>query len=80
MKITIVLLNQDNIYHYSADRGQEISFGSGKKDNVQISGFDSSQISVKINFDSFSVYAKKRYGIEEKNVPFDSFVIIDKIT
>ena len=41
MKITIVLLNQDNIYHYSADRGQEISFGSGKKDNVQISGFDS---------------------------------------
>ena len=80
MKITIVLLNQDNIYHYSADRGQEISFGSGKKDNVQISSFDSSQISVKINFDSFSVYAKKRYGIEEKNVPFDSFVIIDKAT
>ena len=78
MNVSVVLLKNDRLYRASADRGTEITFGSGKKDTVQVADFASSQITVKINFDSFSVQAKKHYGIEKKNVPFDSFVALDK--
>ena len=78
MNVSVVLLKNDRLYRASADRGAEITFGSGKKDTVQVADFASSQITVKINFDSFSVQAKKHYGIEKKNVPFDSFVALDK--
>lgn len=80
MNITVVLLNGDRIYHAPAQREQEISFGSGKKDNVKVEGFDQSQVCVKIGFDSFSVSARKSYGVEQKNVPFDTFVILDRIS
>ena len=59
MSITVVLLINDRIYYASADRGGEITFGSGKKDTVKINGMSSSQVMVKINFDSFNVSAKK---------------------
>lgn len=78
MNVSVVLLKNDHLYHASADRGTEISFGSGKKDIIQVNDFGSSQIVVKINFDSFNVQAKKHYGIEKKNVPFDNFIVLDK--
>ena len=78
MSITVVLLINDRIYYASADRGGEITFGSGKKDTVKINGMSSSQVMVKINFDSFNVSAKKRYGVENKNVPFGNFVVLDR--
>ena len=80
MNVSIVLLRNDRLYYASADRGSEITFGSGKKDTVQVADFTSSQITVKINFDSFNVQAKKHFGIEKKNVPFDNFVALDKET
>ena len=78
MNFIIILLNNNRLYQAKAERNQTVSFGSGKKDVVFVKNFDSSQISVKINFDSFSVNARKHYGIEQKNVPMDSFVTINR--
>ena len=78
MNVSVVLLKNDRLYYASADRGSEISFGSGKKDIVQVADFTTSQIAVKINFDSFNVQAKKHYGIEKKNVPFNNFIALEK--
>lgn len=78
MITTVVLLSNNCIYSTHIERGQEISFGTGKKDSVQVNGFESSQISVKMNFDTYSVSAKKYYGIEKKNVPMDTFLILSK--
>ena len=55
MNVSVVLLKNDRLYYASADRGSEISFGSGKKDIVQVADFTTSQIAVKINFDSFYI-------------------------
>ena len=35
MNISVVLIKNDRLYHASADRGTEISFGSGKKIQYQ---------------------------------------------
>ena len=78
MNITVVLLHNNKIYHVTVDRGDTVSFGSGKKDSVFIGDFAAGQIEVQINFDSFSVFAKKYYGIEKKNLPLDTFVLLDK--
>lgn len=78
MNFIIVLLNNNRLFQAKAERNQTVSFGSGKKDSVFVKEFDSSQVSVKINFDSFSVNARKHYGIERKNVPMDSFVTISR--
>ena len=78
MNITVVLLYNNRIYNVPADRGEAISFGSGKKDTVYIENFKPAQIEVEINFDTFSVLAKKYYGVEKKNLSMDSFVMLDK--
>ena len=80
MKTTIVLLNNNCVYSAPIERGQEVSFGKGKKDTVFVKGFDSSQVVIKMGFDNYSVSAKKYYGIEKKNVPMDTFLILDKET
>lgn len=78
MNTILVLLHNDCLYQSKAQRNQTVLFGSGKKDNVFVRGFKPSHISVKINFDSFSVNAKKQYGFEQKNVPFDSLITLDR--
>ena len=78
MNTIVVLLHGNRLYQVQAERSQTVSFGSGKKDTMQVSGFEPNQISVKIHFNSFSVFAKKQYGIEETNVPLDTFLTLDK--
>ena len=78
MNTIVVLLHGDRLYQVQAERNQTVSFGTGKKDTVQVSGFEANQISVKIHFNSFSVFAKKQYGIEETNLPIDTFLTLDK--
>lgn len=78
MNTILVLLHNDCLYQSKAQRNQTVLFGSGKKDNVYVRDFKPSHISVKINFDSFSVNAKKQYGFEQKNLPFDSLITLDR--
>ncbi len=78
MNTIVVLLHGNRLYQVQTERSQTVSFGSGKKDTMQVSGFEPNQISVKIHFNSFSVFAKKQYGIEETNVPLDTFLTLDK--
>lgn len=80
MRITIVLVDNNRIYSSPIDRDEVITFGTGKKDTVYVEGFITSEIEVRMHFDTFSVSAKKIYGVEEKNLPMDSFVVLDKST
>ena len=52
MNTIVVLLHGDRLYQVQAERNQTVSFGTGKKDTVQVSGFEANQISVKIHFNT----------------------------
>lgn len=80
MNTIVVLLHGNRLYQVRAEREQTVSFGTGKKDTVQVGGFEAGQIVVKIHFNTFSVFAKKRYGAEERNVPMDTFLTLEKST
>ncbi len=80
MTVTAVLLHNDNIYHSVLDLGQEITFGSHKKDNIYISSFSAGQITVKWKKNGISVHAKKAYDFEKDNVSLDTITVLDKAT
>ena len=80
MKITIVLLDNNRIFSAPIDRDEVITFGSGKKDTIYVEDFAAGEVEVRMHFDTFSVFAKKIYGIEKKNLPMDTFVMLDKRT
>lgn len=78
--ITVVLLNNDNLFHTQLEMGQEVSVGSHKKDTIQISGFHANQIVIKWKATGISVQAKKAYNFEKEAVPLDTTVMLDYAT
>lgn len=77
MSVTIVLLHGDSLYQYTIESGKEVSFGSHKKDDVFVEGFQQSQVVFKMRNDVVSVNAKKAYNFEKNSLPFETFVILD---
>lgn len=78
MQITTVLLNNDNLIQTVLSSGEEISFGSHKKDTIKIQGFEPEQIKIKWKSSGISIDAKKAYGYESNSAPLDSIIILSK--
>lgn len=80
MAVTVVLLHNDSLYQFLLTPGNEVKFGSHKKDDVFVQEFQQSQVVVKLKYNVVSVNAKKAYNFERSSVPFDTFVILNKDT
>ncbi len=76
MAITAVLLHQDNLFHTTLEMGQEITFGSHKKDDVRVEDFSPEQISIKWKPNGIAVKAQKAYGFEKESLPLDSIIML----
>ena len=80
MIITAVLLHNERLYSYSLQYGQELSFGSHKKDTVQIPEFSSNQIVLKWRQNGVSVDAGRAYNFEKDVVPLNTLIVLNNAT
>ncbi len=80
MTVTVVLLNQDMIYHTTLESDKTVTFGSHKKDTVQVPGFASEQITIKWKKNGIHVNAKKAYSFEKEMAPLDTMLVLDRVT
>lgn len=76
--VTVVFLYNDFLYSTTIDYNEEISFGSNKKDDIKIKDFDKESIKVKFKDSKIMINAKKAYDITVDDMPFNSFVDLDK--
>ena len=80
MVITAVLLHNDNLYSFQLQYGQELSIGSNKKDDIQISEFASGQIVIKWKSNGVYVNARKAYNFEKEVVPLNTIMVLNNAT
>lgn len=77
MVITTVLLHNNNLYSAVLNYGQELSFGSGKKDDVKVAEFANAQLVLKWKPNGVYVNAKKAFNFERETVPLNTIVVLD---
>ena len=75
MDVKAVLVINDRLFSGIVETGGTITFGSGKKDTVQVEGYAAKQITVINRPSGLSV---KGINIDQNNVPMESVVIIDE--
>ena len=74
MSITVVLINKNNLYHHLIEEGDEISFGTHKKDTIQVPGFNAHQIKVFYKNSRVVLDAKAVYNVYSDKVMMSEFV------
>ena len=75
MDVKAVLVCNDRLYHVIVPTGGQVSFGSGKKDTVNVEGFDPKQIVITNRNSGVSL---KGMGIDQKKIPMESIIILDE--
>lgn len=75
MDTKAVLVHGDKLYYGIVQTGDSITFGSGKKDTVQVEGFEPKQITVTNRAGGVSI---RGMDIDQKKVPMESVVILDE--
>ena len=80
MIITAVLLHNEHLYSVPIQPGQEVSIGSGKKDDVKVAEFGSNQIDIKWKDSGVRIYAKKAYGFELDVAPLNTVLVLSNET
>ncbi len=80
MNLIVILLNKENLYTGVLNYSKELSFGSGRKDNVYIPDFSQKQISLKWKPNGIYVDAKKEYGFEHASLPLNTMVMLEEKT
>lgn len=78
MKTQVVLVYNNRLYNRIFDMGDELSFGSSKKDNVFVEGFSPKQLVINYKYSGISVNAKEPYMVSMKNVPTESSVLLSQ--
>ena len=77
MAIRVVLLNNMNMYHASLEDGNEVSFGTGKKDDIFVEGYLEEQVVVVYRKGHLFVHAMKGFGVDQQ-IDLDDIVILSK--
>ncbi len=77
MDTKAVLVHGDRLYYGIVQTGDSITFGSGKRDTVQVEDFEPKQITVTNKPSGVSI---RGMDIDQKNVPMESIVILDEST
>lgn len=80
MTASVVLLHNDDIYHTILSDGQKLSFGTHKKDDVQVPGFDHGQISLWCRPGGILMDAGRVYKIKTEPAPMDRVILLDRDT
>lgn len=80
MEITGVLLHHDHLYSFPLQPGREVSIGSHKRDQVQVSDFAGGQIVLKWKPTGVYVNAKKAYQFQQEAAPLDTILVLDGAT
>ncbi len=78
MKAAVVLIHNNRLYRKIFDVGEEISFGSFKKDDVVVPDFIKRQIVLEYKKTGISLNAKEAYQIYLKAVPMESVVLLNQ--
>ncbi len=78
--IVIALRHQDRLYYKSLSPGETVTFGSGKKDTVQVQGMTEKQISLKEQNGAVAVQTRAPFPVITKTVPIGSVEHIDRST
>ena len=79
MVITVVLLHNEHLYETAISSGEAVTFGSHKKDTVQVPDFAAGQVTVKWKKNGILVSARKAYNYEMDMAPLDTMLVLDKI-
>ena len=74
MTITAVLIYKNNLYRYLVKDGEDMTFGTGKKDTVQVPGFNAHQIKVTYKNNRVILDAKAVYNVSSDKVMMSEFV------
>ena len=77
MDVKAVLVDNNRLYHALVRTGSRITFGSGKKDTVQVEGYIPKQLTVSNKSSGLSIQGTK---ISINKVPMEGVVIIDERT
>lgn len=80
MGITVILLHKDRLYNGVVNPGEEMSFGSHKKDSVFVEDFTSKHISIKCKKHGVMLDAKGAYNLVDKDAPIDKVIMLDRDT
>lgn len=80
MTASVVLLHNDDIYHNILSDGQKLSFGTHKKDDVQVPGFGHGQISLWCRPGGILMDAGKVYKVKLDPAPMDRVILLDRDT
>lgn len=75
-----VLLHNDNAYCAILDTGQKLSFGTHKKDDVQVPGFGPAQVTLQSKTSGIFLDAGKAYQIRLNPAPMDSIILLNQDT
>ena len=75
-----VLLHNDNAYSAILDTGQKLSFGTHKKDDVQVPGFGPAQVTLQSKTSGIFLDAGKAYQIRLNPAPMDSIILLNQDT
>lgn len=74
----ISLVFKDRLYNYPLEKGEKITFGSGKKDTVLVPGFISEQVTVKEKNRIVSLSSKSPYKMSVENAEINSFIVLNQ--
>ena len=78
MKVAAVLLHNNRLYRKVFDLGDEISFGSHKKDDVIVPDFTRQQIVIEYKKSGISLNAKEAYQITMKSVSMEKMILLNR--
>lgn len=78
--IVAALRYKDRLYYQELENGQSVSFGSGKKDTIQVLDMEKEQIQITGETQGLNVRTKSPFPNQRKSVPTGSNIRIDAAT
>lgn len=80
MKKKVILVHKQRLYSKLFDIGDEITFGSQRKDDVFVEDFVAKQIVVNYKHNGISILAKDPFGFSSKSIPLESRILLNQKT
>lgn len=78
MKTSISLIHDNCLYFAMIDANEEVSFGSGKKDDVKVPDFVPEQVVLTFRHGNLSLSCKEPFRFYEKSVPTETAIILNE--
>ena len=78
MKVNVILVVGEYRYEALLADGEELTFGTGKKDKVKVEGFGNEQIKVINKTKAIALKTIKAYDFTTSSVPLNTMLILDE--